>query len=181
MAEQTGWDGIGSSTSGLRTHRLRAVGSERMVFRRTVAVSALALAFLLLPIGGSAYLFVNAPLDVWFWGSLLGCSPWALIGVMMLRSNRESLVFCKRLGQFWRGGSRPAEGLRLAEIHALQILAVDHFPDDGKRWTSYELNIVRHDASRVNVLAQGHLAWTQVDARNLGRFLDVPVWDESGG
>ena len=42
---------------------------------------------------------------------------------------------------------------------------------------SYELNLVLHDGSRINVVDQGNLKRLRSDANAFSQFLDKPVWD----
>lgn len=186
LAGRVAWSSKSRSTSGMRTHKLVARGRDRMKFRATAQILALGLGLTVPPIYVSLCLLPAHGLAVWFWCSLLFCFPLCLIGVLVLRSNLRSTVFCKRSGRFWRGGRRPGEGLAagsasgsLEGIHALQLLSVDQEGSEAgdRSWVSYELNLVLHGGSRVNVIAHGRRDSLRADAERLAVFLGVPVWD----
>lgn len=94
------------------------------------------------------------------------------------------VVFDKRKGFFWKGRKSPDDVadlnnckhcVRLGEIHALQIVAEQI---KGKSsYSSYELNLVLKDASRINVVDHGSKEKIREDAAELAAFLDRPLWD----
>jgi len=108
------------------------------------------------------------------------------MGVWML--SRPRLRFDKPLGMYFAGARpRPGDAVtdeqqgRLADIHALQLLAERVSSDDGNYW-SYELNLVLIHGQRVNVMDHGKRSAIEISARALAEFLDRPLWsslDES--
>lgn len=44
----------------------------------------------------------------------------------------------------------------------------------------YEINLVLADGSRINLVHHGARSIISEDAKTLGSFLEVPVWDASG-
>ena len=45
--------------------------------------------------------------------------------------------------------------------------------------TSWEINIISHDAQRLNLMDHGNRKSIQEDAQKLGEFLSVPVWENT--
>ena len=68
----------------------------------------------------------------------------------------------------------------LSSIHALQLLS-EFISGSKSSYYSYELKLVLHDGSRINVVDQGNLERLRSDANTLSQFLDKPVWDATRG
>ena len=56
-----------------------------------------------------------------------------------------------------------------------------HISGSKSSYTSYELNLVLDDGSRINVVDHGNLDRLRGDATTLSRFLSKPVWDATRG
>ncbi len=85
-----------------------------------------------------------------------------------------------RKGWGWTG---VGSVIPLSEIHALQIIQEQcHSSTASKqrvRFMSYELNLVRKDGSRLNILDQRGRSGVQGDARHIAAHLAIPLWDMS--
>ena len=68
----------------------------------------------------------------------------------------------------------------LSSIHALQLLS-EFISGSKNSYYSYELNLVLHDGSRINVVDHGNLERLRSDASTLSQFLGKPVWDATRG
>ena len=82
---------------------------------------------------------------------------------------------------FDRGGIYTAREMicKPGDVYSIQLLRelVFNASGDGRSFYSFEMNLVLNDASRKNVLDHGIKSVVREDARLLGRYLDVPVWD----
>ena len=74
-----------------------------------------------------------------------------------------------------RGQKKPAF-VYLDEIHALQIVS-EVVRGDKSTYTSYELNLVLKDATRVNVVDHGNKKVLREDAERLAQALGKVIWD----
>ena len=122
-------------------------------------------------------------------------------GIFMLRSASKPFVFDRREGVLRRrkaasgfqsqdflsplpdrkAAAKETKGddtrdVPLSEIHALQVLS-EYCRGNKSSYTSYELNLVLHDASRINIMDHGDPKSLRADARKLADFLGVPLWD----
>lgn len=96
-------------------------------------------------------------------------------------------IFDKRLGLYWksRGKRDPSEGIKLTDIHALQLLAFMQFGRGNLKAAGvvYQLNLVLKDRKRREVYTQRQPSFGRgrraliADANKLSRFLRVPLWD----
>jgi hypothetical protein len=94
------------------------------------------------------------------------------------------VCFDMRAGVMRRGWSRAGGSvIPLPEIHALQIIQEQCESSKASkqrvRYMSYELNVVRKDGSRLNLLDQRGRTGVQDDARRIADFLGIPLWDMS--
>ena len=97
-------------------------------------------------------------------------------------------VLDKQLGWFWAGNKsikgekqlmQLKKSARISEIAALQIIPERISGSKGGSYTSWEINLVSHDAQRLNVMDHGNRQSIVEDAQKLGEFLDVPVWENT--
>ena len=85
--------------------------------------------------------------------------------------------------------TRRKDCLKLSELHALQIIpesisipssgstAGTNDRSSGSRFTSYELNLVRKNGTRLNIMDHGYPADLREDAEKLRNLLKIPIWD----
>lgn len=64
----------------------------------------------------------------------------------------------------------------LSKIHAIQLIR-EYVHDHKNSYYSYEINVVDKDGCRWNVTDHGNLRAIRMDAKLLGDYLGVPVWD----
>ena len=113
-------------------------------------------------------------------------------GYALLRSFNKPVVFDMNRRFFFKGHLKRHETPRqkgledwclFDDIHALQIIAERvQSSSSGKNnssYYSYELNIIKKDASRLNVVDYGNLSAIRKDAQTLANALSVPLWDAS--
>ncbi len=108
-----------------------------------------------------------------------------LVGSWLIYSFAKPVVFDKELGWFWKGYRppslaggeyKPKTGSPLSRIYALQILS-ERVHSNNNSYTSYELNLVLRDGTRINLVDHGHYQNLKRDATTLGAFLGIPIWD----
>jgi hypothetical protein len=179
LALRVDWGPASRGGEGMRTHRLKAVGRDRIEFR--MAIGPFLLSFLVLLLGVSiTYYGVSHREDHRWWMQILAGLVFFGAGTTLLVSHRPA-VFDRRIGWFYRGRrpTLPREGsvVLLSHIHALQILGEVCSGAKGGSYRSYEINIVLNDGTRHNVIDHGALSKIRVDAARLAQFLGVPVWD----
>lgn len=102
----------------------------------------------------------------------------------------KPMVFDKLAGIYFRGSALPPSAStnhsrqgQLSAIHAIQLVdevITSKSPHlDTSAYTSYEINLVFKDGARINVMDHGDLADVEESAKQLGRFLGVPIWRKS--
>ena len=199
IALKTSWDPAfqyGGPTRAAR--KLVRVGAQRIEFRRTLGDVLVYWAFI-----GFAVLFMLVSAHAFLFGGTYKGSPIAgfaagaffvLVACLFLAMGKVPIVFDKRSGYFWIGKQGPddpsGKGSRsaLAEfrhIHALQLVWKQERSGDessSKTWEDvYELNLVLKDGRRINTRNEDKVDSLRKEAHELGRFLQVPVWDGTLG
>jgi len=111
-------------------------------------------------------------------------SVFALIGYFIYKTAGSPRVFDKQSGFYWKGRDEPNQMInpeyqkftKLNEIYAVQLVS-ELVRGNKSSYTSYELNLVLKDRSRVNVIDHGNISSIREDAAILSGFLNVPFWD----
>ncbi|KAG1694857.1 hypothetical protein GQR58_006800 [Nymphon striatum] len=108
------------------------------------------------------------------------------VGILMLFYPKPR-VFDKQVGWFWAGSKNLTDeqefltlekSARLNDIAAIQIVA-ERLSGKNSSYTSWEINLVSHDAKRLNVMDHGNHKSIKADAQMLSNFLNVPVWEKA--
>ncbi len=194
VALQTEWTPAKRGGSNFCTHKLRRVNPSRCEFRMTAGAMLFSVLFLLVGLGVliAAVVMLSVqglpgqvlPLLVM---TVLGLI-FSALGIGLLVSQSAPTVLDTKLGLCWKGREDPRMVaardkmklcLSLDEVHAIQLIS-EHCRSSGKNshsYYSYELNLVRHDGSRINLVDHGNAKRIRQDADLLAKCLDVPVWD----
>ncbi len=107
------------------------------------------------------------------------------LGIGLHYHNGAKIIFSKKDAFFWNSHHPPGQipgyidhgtSGRLEDIHALQILRKFCFAQNNS-FTSYELNLVLHDASRFQLLDHHDIHHLRMDGKRLAEWLQVPIWD----
>ncbi|WNJ17079.1 hypothetical protein [Pontibacter sp. G13] len=170
--------------TSFRTHRLVEFNSEKWGYKPTLGALLFATAFM-------GFFAVPVILfDLYNWSEFsdrpvaeqLGLGLFLLFpigSIIMMYQLMMPRIFDRRnqvyLHGFKKGTSR--KEIPFADIYALQILQ-EYIPSGGNRkrgYHSYELNIVRKDGSRENVIDHSNLDVIREEAQRLGQFMGVPV------
>ncbi|MFA5148966.1 MAG: hypothetical protein WC491_07580 [Candidatus Omnitrophota bacterium] len=191
LALKTGWDPLQFSLLGTK-HKLIEVSPARYEFKNTRSVN----------VGGYVVFVIGMIFMYFFTINISGRYPQVLrlivstfaimlalyiitdIAKILFYMIRGPIVFDKSVGYFWKGriseaGISDRSGLKdcveLRKIHALQLV-IEALAEDNSSY--YELNLVLDDASRINAAVYGGVKNTiREDAKKLGQFLNIPVWD----
>ena len=139
-----------------------------------------------------AYFLWNGEWSVLF---LIVGMAFTVPGLIIWYAYSRVRVFDTEAGLSWRG-LQPLDAVEisnrkdcviLSEVHALQIIselvsipsggpgAGTNDSSQGSKFSSFELNLVLKDGSRVNILDHGYDLPLREDARKLGNLLSVPV------
>lgn len=195
LALEIEWTRVGSrGASGTsRTHMLVQDGVDRVLFRSSPFMTYAGAGVALIGVIIALAPLVRGALDL---GSLAVRVLIGLLmvpaGVAMIYLGRTPITFDRGTGLYTRGREAqhpvlkwltPYEACALQDIHAVQVLVHRTGRGGGgntaKEYLSYELNLVRKDRSRINVLDHGDADALRADAAELARFLGVPLWDAS--
>jgi hypothetical protein len=195
LAERTDWAPAKGGGASFGTHKLVPVGSFRLEFRPTGGALAFYGVFLVAGVAtlvGMSIVGFSGGASPLADGRVLPLMVPTIVGLVftvagggMLRWGSAPIVFDKSRGAYWRGRVAPhemsnrhghKETADLDEIHALQLIS-ERCTSKDSSYYSYELNLVLHDATRINVVDHGNKNALQEDAETLGAFLGIPIWD----
>jgi len=187
VAAQTEWGPVSQGGASFRTHVLVQVSPSRVEFHPTGQGRLIPILFLLAGLGALAFGAYGLVSDI---GAGAFIILWLVVGCMFAGTGgavywfmTRRVAFDRQAGCFWKGGPTPKRfsvpdaefgknAVPFAEIHAIQL--VSKLPSD---YTSYEVNLVMEDGSRVNVVDHGDLVRIRQDVARLAQFLEVPIWD----
>ncbi len=180
VAQQTTWVAQEPEKgSNIRSHRIDASQADSWRFVPTAAMKFFTLTFGLF--GGAGIilgLMVLGRLGWWAPAIAFGLGTLFLSSAIVMFKRLERPVFDRAAGRF-RPTARE-QGVPLADLHAIQLVPHRIGPESERAgYWSCELNLVHADASRTRVLSHGDLIAMRSDAQELGRYLDVPVWDRT--
>jgi hypothetical protein len=184
VALKTEWGPLKGGGTNVRTHVMKIQDDGRHVFRPAFGYILFCGIFLVLGLGLLVLIAINDPKQ---WVAMLIGAVFALVGGGMLWFGGRPVAFDRSSGLVWRGWGDPRSDFehgrevsgtlcRLEEIHALQIIA-EVCRGKNSRYKSYELNLVKVDGSRLNVVDHGDIARLRQDAAALGVYLEAPIWD----
>lgn len=195
VALKTEWGPLKGGGTNIRTHALKQTVEGRCEFRPSLAFLFFCGVFLLIGLGIDAafiYILISGSKPMPFHEGLfliLFGLVFACVGGAMLYFGARPVVFDKSTGGVWKGWREPRSDFehgrettgylcRLDEIHALQLVS-EFVRGNKSSYTSYELNLVRVDGSRLNVVDHGDIRQLRKDVALLGEYLEVPVWDST--
>lgn len=182
IASRTDWSPLTRDLASFATKVLATAGTNRIEFRPSITTKAIFFiaAFAMPGIHLAQYLLFGS-LSL---ASLVTDAIIAGVVFYIFRSHLKKAVFDREKG-YLTGSALGLSGysVPLSDIHALQLLAKYRRPrpSDRRSYHTYELNLVLRDASRFNVMSHGDARRMHTDAGTLGTFLNVPLWDGTGG
>jgi len=192
IALEINWQPIKKGGSNFRTHKFVRVDQAVLKVLPTLGLKIFIHFFLIA--GASALAFFvyllfekTQPVEEPFFVLLVFGLIFSVISVVMNKTIGVSGTFDKISGFYWRGKKGPREVpnahadkrfTAFSNIYALQIIR-ERVRSDESTYSSYELNLIRKDKSRVNVTDHSNIKRLREDAKLLSEFLGVPVWDSS--
>jgi len=189
LAQQIKWTPLASGGANFKTHNLVQTSVNRMEFKAGTFMKVFAGIFMFFGFTFATLipLVIFRQPEVNYWVMILPVtfgSIFAVIGIFIYRTASCPRVFDKSSGFYWKGREEPNQMINreyhkyteLNEIHALQIIS-EHVRGNKSSYTSYELNLVMKDRSRINIVDHGNINALRADALILADFLNVKVWD----
>ncbi len=196
LALKTQWTPLNKQGASCCTHRLRTDPVDGVMrFAGTTANKAPGLIIVL---SGLAFAVIMSSgvippvrellrsLPVLYLAIALLTAVQAAFGIRLYRKMNPYIVFDSRCGAFYRSTVDPRKIFELAglptftpfkNIGALQLLKKRLTGGENGGFTAYELNLVRKDGERVNVVCHGDYPSMAEDAVTLAQMLKVPLWD----
>jgi len=190
LARQTDWTPAVRGGTNFRTHRLAEISPLRLEFKPTFIAFLFCWVFILFGLGALTVMVVAMSDPSTRGPSLLIILPVGLVfcgfGGWFYSVITRPRVFDMQDLWYWRGkrpkGRETVEDCKnsapLDSVHAIQIIA--EYCNGKTPYHSYEINLVLHDATRVNVVDHGNLKHIRKDARKIADLIGVPVWDATG-
>lgn len=192
VALTTEWSPLKSGGTNFKTHRLKRIHAQRMEFRCSLGMLLFGGVFLLIGIGaltGCVHALIHrGPVTdgaIFFILPLFGL-VFGGVGFFSLRSAMVPRVFDLSHGYYCRDRRKPEQSfdvsairdhVRLDQIHALQLIS-ERCSGKNSSYSSYELNLVLTDGSRLNVVDHGGRQAILRDAEALSDFLGKPLWSQ---
>lgn len=187
MVRQTDWTPAARGGTNVRSHRLKKSGPERLTFKPAPQAFVFSAGLLA---GGAAIVYYQPFGDIEpAWMQTAIGAGLLVVGLSWAYGTSKPTVLDRQRGICWTGWSAPAsvEAARdrkdcavLDDVHAIQVIRERVSGGEGKnRYDSYEINLVRKDGSRLNLVDHGKQQVIRDDAQALGEFLQIPVWDAS--
>jgi len=183
------WTPLASGGANFKTHNLVQTSVNRVEFKTGTFMKVFAGIFFFFGLTFATlipFVILRQP-EVNYWIMILPVSfgsVFAVIGYFIYRTAACPRVFDKSSGFYWKGREEPNQMInpeyqkytKLNEIHALQIIS-EHVRGNKSSYTSYELNLIMKDKSRINIVDHGNIVALRSDAVILSQFINVPVWD----
>ena len=189
IAEQTQWIPAAGGGANFKTKTLVQLGPDRLSFQATTKGKIFPLIFVFMGslVCLSGFFSVGAAAILVPFGGIF-----VLAGSLLYHYFTKPINFDRGLNLYWRGKKDPSDTtakgvIQLQDVHAIQLVSerIRSQSSSSSRshssrrssYYSYELNLVLHDATRINVVDHGKLSVIRQDADRLADFLDIPVWD----
>lgn len=185
LAMKTEWLPLHEKGTGFKTHSL-FISEDRAIFLPSLQQLAFGSVFIIAGAVGLYFSLGNEDsTSILFMTLWLICS--CLVFIFLLKpirfSKKDDLfytLFFKSNYDIVKPYGR--NQFPLSEIGALQIveeLCRTQSDKGTSKWYSYELNIVRKDGVRANILDHSNYNALMEQAHKLANFLDVPLWNAS--
>jgi hypothetical protein len=188
IACKVSWDPAKPGGANFIAQKMTVSGSQVVIERSGAAIRFyLFFVFLGLVVQGvgGLLIFRNSQLGVGVFMIVLGVLFDVVVALLLIGDKK--ITFDRSAGVYFRGKAfdhsnssiRSQQG-RLADIHAIQLVdeqIKSRSADRGlSTYTSYEMNLVFKDGGRLNVMDHGIEDNVEEAARQLGKFLSVPIW-----
>ncbi len=177
------WGPLKSGGANFKTHKLVEVASQRMEYKASVGSIILGFIFLLVGLGVSSIVFFDG-FSIFL---LLFGVAFATVGVFILKSALNPIVFDKTEGYFWKGKKTPSMvsdinelkvATKLDDIYGIQVIK-EYIKSSSKgkdtSYYSYEINLILNSGERLNVVDYGNANAILEDASRISKFLNKPI------
>lgn len=180
MALETEWTPLGPSASNYATHKLKRISPDRLEYRPATSTIAL---FLIFPIAGILLLLYTFLKEMSSLGLILGLA-FAIGGLLLLYYQTAPYVIDKKEGLYYKGRNakdkqpdieNPKNIIPLDSIYAIQVLEKIVYTNNS--YYAYDINFVLKNKKRLLLMSHTKKDRIKADAREIGDFLGVPVWD----
>ncbi len=189
VVNKTKWSPLISGGKNFKSHNLFTINDNRLQFRISLRATLFYFLFILT---GATLLFLSLfknMLDLDFfnnpvYGGVMGL-VFTVAGLFFFYKNRTKITIDRSYPALWRGDIDPAATINpysidgyisLNDLHAIQVIR-EYISSEHKSFSSYEINLVFHDGSRVNVIDHGDKNKILEQSHQLADFLGVPLWD----
>ena len=192
LAEQTDWHPLKGGGANFATHYLDSSNPDLLKFKATKGAylfSVLFVFFGLLGMGIPLTIFFTQGMEEFalvFFAVLFG-GIFLTVGLLALHFMTVPRVFDTFYGCYYKGRKKPKHDFEnekkhavthLSDVKAIQIIR-ERIRGKNTTYSSYEINLVLRDASRINVIDHGKQQSVIEDAQTLATTLGVPLWDAS--
>lgn len=186
IALQTGWGPLKRGGANFKTHVLEQT-TEGLVFKPSIGMVIFSGIF---GVAGIVVLGVclynvslkatSVPVEIL---AIFGV-VFTAVGFALFYFGTRPKTFSTRHKVYWVGRRKeqslpPSERVkdytRFEDIHAIQIIS-ERVRSKNSSYTSYEINLVKKDASRVNVVDHGNYSAASNQAQIIADLLEVPLW-----
>ena len=126
--------------------------------------------------------FFSAKFD---WVMFLTSLVFIILGIWLIRTNKTEYYFnkannsygFKEYGLLSHKSLKDEHILSINSIAALQIIYLERGSEESNLW---ELNLITQDAKRYNIMQNTYRVELAKNAQKLSKFLEVPVWEDTG-
>ena len=190
FAEKVDWTPMLQGGANYQTFKMVEVSPQRIEFQLTGSDKIFTALCFLVGVGccgGGGYLLMTGEAFSIKAALLIPLGLLFIVGgVVQITENSKTPMFDQQRGLFWKGtapetdqqSEQRQDCAPLNQIHAIQIVK-EAIGQTKTKYSSYELNLVLKDGSRVNVIDHGDRNAIRTDSTRLGEILGVPIWDSS--
>ena len=189
LAEKVSWSPQKSGGSNFKNFRLVLKDSRTLIYKPTSFSYVFSAFFLIAPVTFLFIFSLNGEINQ---SDQFLKFPFILIipifigtAVFMAYKILRPQGFNKQLGYHYKSFKKPTsqrevpesnKWTKLDQIEAIQIIK-ERVRTKNSSYSSYELNLVLKDASRINVIDHSKYKQIQEDARVIADFIGIPYWD----
>lgn len=189
LAEKVSWEPKKGGGSNFKNRKLILKDSRTLVYKPTVFSYIFSGLFIIGPI---AFFCVSFIINKNSFGEQFLELPFILMPLLFIGvagfiayNTLQPQGFSKQLGYHYKSFKKPTsqrevpdtkKWTKLDDVQAIQIIK-ERVKTKNSSYTSYELNLVLTDASRVNVVDHSKYDQIKEDARVISDFIGIPYWD----
>lgn len=177
---QLNWEPISLDGHEFKTHKMKQLSPGKIIFTGSLELKIFYGFLMALGLSVPIVYSLKGELDTT--ATVIGIVIFVVALIFFLRTV-STLVFDKSMGYFYMGDKSSVEKLenhgktycRIVEIQALQLLKKKCYSNNTS-YSSYELNLVLQNGSRINVVDHGDKKVIDRDIKKLATFLNVEIY-----